>query len=85
MKSQRNGNVNFVTKVTNTTQNLKFIKKHANLRQFKKKIEQSNTSKTEDTKWLLIMIVIMNCMNAIGEIINSKQYKKWLAKYVESK
>ena len=49
MKSQQNGNVNFVTKVTNTTQYSKFIKKHANLRQFKKKMQQSNTSKT-DTK-----------------------------------
>jgi len=26
----------------------------------------------------------MSCMNAIGEIVNSKQYKKWLAKHIES-
>ena len=47
-------------------------------------MDQSNISKT-DTKWLLIMIMIMSCMNAIGEIVNSKQYKKWLAKHIESK
>ena len=31
-------------------------------------MDQSNISKT-DTKWLLIMIMIMSCMNAIGVIV----------------
>ena len=31
-------------------------------------MDQSNISKT-DTKWLLIMIMIMSCMNAIGAIV----------------
>ena len=35
------------------------LKTHQKTCQLKKKMEQSNTSKT-DTKWLLIMIVIMN-------------------------